>query len=128
MKHRGRDAPTAVEVAPELGVTVKKPCAADSALRGPLGGRQGLHRQRMDLLPHSIAEGLVNALMAHDTALAFELVRDDGRKEVLSITIDRQMGAGQTCGDVTLDFVGSGVGHARLSDKDEISDGVCSRS
>src|SRR3990167_1890184 len=103
MKHRGRDAPTAVEVAPELGVTVKKPCAADSGLRCPLGGRQGLHRQRMDLLPHSIAEGLVNALVAHDTALAFELAGDDGGKEVLPIAFYGEVGARQAGGNVLLD-------------------------
>ena len=75
-----------------------------------LGRGQRLHRQRMDLGLHSIAQGLVNALMAPHAALAFEFSRNDHGLEMLAVPLDHQVAAGQAIGNVLLDFGGRGQG------------------
>jgi hypothetical protein len=80
-------------------------------LVGPFSGGQGLHRQGMDLGTHSIAQGLVDALMAANAALAVEFCRNNGGKEVLAITFDGQVLTRQTGGDELLNLFRRGVGH-----------------
>ena len=80
-------------------------------LGGPLGGRQRLHRQRVDLLAHSIAERRVDALVAGDAARALELGRDDGGEEVAAVALDLEVLAG--AGRAAMKrWMSSGVGSA----------------
>jgi hypothetical protein len=55
-------------------------------LRRPLGGREGLHRQRMHfVIGHFGAQRGVYALVALNGALALELGRDDGGIPVAAV-------------------------------------------
>src|SRR5687768_7681156 len=82
-------------------------------LLGPLGGRERLHRQRVDLLAHSIAQCRVDPLVARDTGLAVELGRDDGREEMAAVSFDLEMRAAEPGGDEFTNVGGSGFGHGR---------------
>src|SRR5882762_9520880 len=77
----------------------------------PLGRGQRLHRQGVDLLAHSIAQGLVDLLMASHAARAFEFARHDGREEMAPIAFHLEVLAGQPLRDESLDFGGGGVSH-----------------
>ena len=90
-------------------------------LFGPFSRGQCLHRQGMDLGPHSIAQGLVNALVTRNAVLAIELGRDNGREKMLSVAFDRQVFAGQTGGDVGLDLFRRGIGHGVLGSEEGFS-------
>ena len=70
------------------------------------GGRERLHRQGVDLLAHSIAEGRVHPLVAPHARQAFEFGRDDGGEEVAAIAFDFADGAGQPGGDEVADLGG----------------------
>ena len=61
------------------------------ALGSPFLGRQRLHRERVNLLAHSIAEGPVDPLVAGDAAAAGELGGDDGREEMAPVAVDLEM-------------------------------------
>jgi hypothetical protein len=65
----------------------------------------------MDLGTHSIAQGLIDALMAANAALAVKFCGHDGREKVLPITFHDQVLAGQAGGDELLNLFGRGVGH-----------------
>src|SRR5688572_4285154 len=54
----------------------------------PFFGRQRLHRERVDLLAHAIAERLVNQLVALHAALACERIGHHHRLEVLAVADD----------------------------------------
>src|SRR6185437_13046857 len=82
----------------------------------------------VDLSAHSIAQRLVDALMACHAVLAFEFGRHDGSEEMLAVALDFQVRAGQTGGDVLLDFSGRGVGHGGLSCAVKINAVFCTRS
>ena len=77
----------------------------------PLGRGQRLHRQGVDLLAHSIAQGLVNPLVARHAARALEFGRHDGRKEMAAVALDFEVLAAQAAGDEIADLLGRGVGH-----------------
>ena len=78
------------------------------------GGGERLHRQGVYLLAHSIAQCRVNPLVAAHTGQAFKLRGHDGGKKVPAITLHFQVFTGQARGDERADFVGCGVGHARI--------------
>ena len=61
----------------------------------PFGGGQRLHRKRVDLFAHSIAERRVDALVARDARAALELGRHDGGEEVAAVAFDLEVLAGQ---------------------------------
>ena len=61
---------------------------------GPFGGGQRLHRQGVDLLAHSIAQGLIDPLVALDAAGALEFGRHDGGEEVPPVALDVREGGG----------------------------------
>ena len=65
----------------------------------------------MNLLAHSIAEGLINPLVAPDARETFELARDDGRKEVSAVTLDFEHRTVQTCGDEGAHVCGGWITH-----------------
>jgi hypothetical protein len=65
----------------------------------------------MDLGTHSIAQGLVDALMAANATFAVEFCRDNGREKVLAIAFHGQVLARQTGGDELLNLFRRGVGH-----------------
>ncbi len=75
------------------------------------GGGEGLHRQRVDLLAHSIAEGLVDPLVALDAAAPLELGRDDGREEMPPVAFHGEVLARQALLDELLDLLGGRLGH-----------------
>ena len=75
---------------------------------GALGRGERLHRQRVDLLAHSVAEGAVDALVAGDPVRALELGRDDGGEEMAAVAFDLDVLAGEVGGDEALDVVGVG--------------------
>jgi hypothetical protein len=83
-------------------------------VRGSRSGRpfrrgERLHRQRVDLLPHSIAQGGVDPLVAAHARQALELGRDDGGEEVPAVAFDVQVLARQAGGNVAAHLVGSGI-------------------
>jgi hypothetical protein len=65
----------------------------------------------MNLGPHPVAERRVNALVPKHPALAGELGRDDGGKEVMAIALDLEMVARQSGGDEATHVVSSWVSH-----------------
>src|SRR6201996_2073770 len=85
--------------------------AAERALAGPLGRRQRLHRQRVDLLAHAVAERGIHALVAADAHQAFEFRRHDGGEEMSAVALHLEVIAGESVGDVALDVLGGGIGH-----------------
>src|ERR1700712_2636963 len=84
---------------------------AGRALAGPFGRRQRLHRQRVDLLAHALAECRIHALVAADANQAFELRRHDGGEEMSAVAFHLEVIAGESVRDVALDVLGRGVGH-----------------
>ena len=66
----------------------------------------------MNLGPHPVAERRVNALVPKHPALAGELGRDDGGKEVMAIAFDLEVVARQSSGDEATHVVSSWVSHA----------------
>jgi hypothetical protein len=78
---------------------------------GPFGRRERLHRQSVDLLAHSIAQRLIDALMSGHAVGAFKLGRDDGGKKVAPVALDLDMLTHESVSDETLDFVGGGIRH-----------------
>ena len=79
--------------------------------RRPFGRGQGLHRQRVDLGPHPVAQRGVNALVPKHPTLAGELGRDDGGKKVMAIAFDLEVVARQSSGDEATHVVSSWVSH-----------------
>ena len=77
----------------------------------PLGGGERLHRQRVDLSAHSIAQRRIDALMALHPRLAVEIGSDDGGKEVPAVAFDLEMRAFEAGSDEISHFGGGGVGH-----------------
>jgi hypothetical protein len=77
----------------------------------PLGGGERLHRQRVDLSAHSIAERRIDALVALDPTAAFEIGGDDGGKEVPAVAFNLEMRAFEAGSDEVSHFRGGGVGH-----------------
>jgi len=73
----------------------------------------------VNLSPHSIAQGLVNALMTCDSGLAVKFCRNDGGKKVLAIALHHQVGAWQAIGNVLLHFSGCRVSHKGLAIENE---------
>ena len=78
---------------------------------GPLSRGEGLHRQRVDLSAHSIAERRIDALVALHPRPAFEIGGDDGGKEVPAVAFDLEMRAFEAGGYEILHFGGGGVAH-----------------
>src|SRR6478752_8519462 len=78
---------------------------------GVLGRGERLHRQRVDLLAHAVAEGAVDALVAGDPVRALELGGDDGGEEMAAVALDLEVLAGEVGGDEALDVARGGVGH-----------------
>ena len=68
--------------------------SASRALR-PLRGRQRLHRQRVDLLAHAVAERGVDELVLLDARQARERVRDDHRLEMRAVAAHLDVLAGE---------------------------------
>ena len=68
----------------------------------PLGGGERLHRQRVDLLAHSIAQRRIDALVSLHPAGALERGGDDGGEEVPAVAFDLQVLASQPGGDEIL--------------------------
>jgi Kef-type K+ transport system membrane component KefB len=64
----------------------------------------------VDLLAHSIAQGLEDPLVPLDPALAVEFGRDDGGEEVAPVALDRQVLARKPLRDEAPDVVGSRIG------------------
>ena len=77
----------------------------------PLGRCERLHRQRVDLSAHSIAECRIDALVALHPRAAFEIGGDDGGKEVPAVALDLEMRALEAGGNEILHFGGGGVAH-----------------
>jgi len=77
----------------------------------PLGGGERLHRQRVDLSAHSIAERRKDALVALHPRPALEIGGDDGGKEVPAVTLDLEMRAFEAGSDVISHFGGGGIVH-----------------
>ena len=69
-----------------------------------LGGER-LHRQRVDLLAHALAERRIHELVALHPALAAERLADDERLEMLSVARDAHLAALQPFLDVALDLL-----------------------
>ena len=82
-----------------------------SVLGSPLDGRERLHRQRMNLRAHSIAQRRVDTLVARDSGLAREFVRNDDREEVLTVALDLEVRARKAGSDEIADFGGGRIGH-----------------
>ena len=78
---------------------------------GPFGGRERLHRQRVDLLAHSIAQCRIHPLVAPDARQAVELGRHDGGEEMAAVALHLEVGARQSLRDVALDVGGGRVAH-----------------
>ena len=63
------------------------------------------------MLAQSIAQRLVDPLVARHAARAFKLGRDDGGEEVPAVTFHIDVVANEPLRDETLDFGGGGLGH-----------------
>src|SRR4030095_3847676 len=68
----------------------------------PFRGREGTHRQRVDLLAHALPERRIDELVALHAAPAGERLRDDERLEVLPVSDHFQVLAGETALDPLL--------------------------
>ena len=79
----------------------------------PLGGGERLHRQRMDLSAHSIAQRRIDALVALHPRLAVEIGSDDGGKEVPAVAINLEMRAFEAGSDEIPHVCGGGIVHDR---------------
>jgi hypothetical protein len=77
----------------------------------PLGRGERLHRQRVDLSAHSIAQRRIDALVALHPRPALEIGGDDGGKEVPAVTFDLEMRAFEAGGNEIPHVGGSGVAH-----------------
>src|SRR5512144_2941638 len=71
--------------------------------RVPFGGRQGRHRQRVDLLAHALAERAVDELVRLHAREALELPAHDERLPVVTVARDLQVLAVDAGGDRFLD-------------------------
>src|SRR5687768_4855173 len=92
--------------APEIATS---PCSAMppsmtslSTLRLPFFGRERLHRKRVDLLAHAVAERGVDELVLLHLALAAEERAHDDRFEVTAVACDLDVLAFETLFDVLL--------------------------
>src|SRR5450755_826199 len=65
-------------------------------LERPLLRRQGLHRQRVDLFTHSVAERAVDELVLLDLGQSRKRGADDHRLEMLAVAGDLDMLAGES--------------------------------
>src|SRR6266540_6956783 len=83
------------------------------SIRRHLFGREGAHRQRVDLLAHPIAEHCVDELVALDRALAAEGLAHDQGLEMLTVAQDPYPGALKPLFDMALHLLGSD--HQRLN-------------
>ena len=70
-------------------------------------GREGAHRQRVDLLAHPIAECRIDELVALHSALAAERFAHDQSLEMLSVAHDPYPGALKPLFDMVLDLLRS---------------------
>ena len=77
----------------------------------PLGRSKCLHRQRVDLSAHSIAQRRIDALMALHPRLAVEIGGNDGGKEVPAVAVDLEMRAFEAGSDEIPHVCGGGIGH-----------------
>ena len=69
-------------------------------LRRPLSGREGFHRQGMHFVIGQFgAQRGIYALVALNGPLALELGRDDGGIPMAAVALQRDVIAGQACGD-----------------------------
>lgn len=75
-----------------------------------LGGRQHLHRERVDLFTHAVAQRCVHPLVPRHAAQALELGADDGGEKVAPVAFDLDVLAGQPTLDVVADLGRGGVG------------------
>ena len=75
---------------------------------------QGFHRQRVDLLSHSIAQSRVHPLVSPHTCQAFEVARDDGGEEVPAIAFHLERDAVEPGSNEGSDVGGGGIAHERI--------------
>ena len=95
---------------PPLNLKTIHPEALGCRLPGPLGRREGLHGQGMDLLPHAITKRQINQLMSCNQALALEGGADNDRLKMVPITVHGNVLTGQALADVLLDVLWSDHG------------------
>src|SRR5579885_3311749 len=83
-------------------------CSLSISLPSGFGRRQGLDRQRMDLAPHPLSQGLIHELMARDAALAGELLGDDAGVEMgVVIRLHPNIGSRQAGADQPRNLLGT---------------------
>ena len=73
-------------------------------IQSPLGRCQSLHRQRMNLLAHAVAQSLVNLLVSLDAAGTLKFRRHDGGEEMAAVTVHRNVFANHAVCNEVLDF------------------------
>lgn len=81
------------------------------ACRCKLTRRQGFHRQRVDLLSHSIAQSRVHPLVSPHTCQAFEVARNNGGEEVPAIAFHLERDAVEPGSNEGSDVGGGGIAH-----------------
>ena len=86
-------------------------CLIRCLTRSPLGRCQSLHRQRMNLLAHAVAQGFVDLLVSLDAAGTLKLGRHDGGVEVASVPLHCEVLANHAVRNKALDFGGCGLRH-----------------
>src|SRR5438034_3476780 len=89
---------SAAFLAPETATSPssgRPPLILSLSTRLPLRGREGAHRQRVDLLAHALAQGRVHELVALHAAAPGKLFRHDERLEVLAVAQDFDVLAGE---------------------------------
>lgn len=68
----------------------------------------------MDLFTHAVTKGSIDTLMTCNPARAFELSRDDRRKEMAPVALDVDKIANQPLRDKGVHVGGCGIGHAPI--------------
>ncbi len=68
----------------------------------PLGWRERLHRESVNLLAHTVSQCAVDDLVALNTRLSVERSRDDHGLKVRTIAFDRKMVASEFFTDISL--------------------------
>src|SRR5512139_337987 len=86
---------------------------ASMSAAGPVFGRVGLHRQRVDLRVHAGAERVVHQAVLLHHVLAGEGGAYDHRLEMLAVAVQLDVVARQFLGDPAFDVFGGN--HARLA-------------
>jgi hypothetical protein len=70
-----------------------------------------MHRQRVNLLAHSIAQGGIDLLVPGHARLAGKGVGHDRGKKMPAVAFDLEVLAAQAGGDELADLLGCGLGH-----------------